>query len=441
MTIAIPGHRAGVTAAARLTPAERGVRAALFALLLLLLIGTFYIEPPLPIGGSLIVPAYPLIGLLPMLVFLLLEKFRRSDLQFLVAMFALLMLSSVASPGRAFVGQKLLGSAQILVGLSAMVCTIRLAEQLPAAWVRHLLAACWIGILVGAALEALGPLQDAVAAFGRSVYGGDGNGYTFYDNAARDLELRGFIRPKFLTSEPSLVAIGFLVLVNAWLALEATSRRVVIAVVASLVAYVVIGSPVALGSAICAVIIGSRGSIGRRLLRMAQGAAILGACGVVVALAAPDALRLLVDRVSQALSIDVAVITSENLRLAIPAVVAVDAIRASPALGVGVSGKEVIPSITSLPFQDFASDVQLANSFFTAIVYFGLAGLVLLGGIFARYLRALGIARRLDLLLVVAVFANTMGGLESPRFWGFISLLMVGFRGPAPTGTPEAATS
>ncbi len=400
-----------------------------------LLVGA-YVEPPMDIGGGRILPAFTTVLILPIVLLLLTPVIFRRDVVMLSSVAALLLLSAFLSPGREWIGHKLLGLAQTLTAMSAGLALFKLAELLPVVLLRRVLLAAWFGLVIAGGLEVAGVLRPAVAAFGQAVY--HVGGYQFYSNDLRDLSLVGFPRPKVFTSEPSLVAIAFYLFVTGWLALKPTPRRLTIAFAATGVMLALVGSPVLLiALAVLSIIFATLG-VRRASASLTRLALLLGLM-LALTFVLPSVITLLHDRVQEA--VDNArsyAISSENLRIVFPIIATADVLSASPLLGVGIDGKAVINQFSSLPIADFAGETQFGNNFAFFLTYLGLGGAAAFTWIMARWLRVSGVLYRLLAAVVILGLSQTMGGFETPRFWTWVFLVFAVYRAASRAGIPSA---
>ncbi len=395
-----------------------------------------YVDPPLDIGSGLILPAFTTVLILPIILLLLSHVIFRRDVVMLSSVAALLLLSALLSPGRAWIGHKLLGLAQTLTAMSAGLALFKLAELLPVVLLRRLLFAAWLALLICAGLEVIGVLRPAVAAFGQAVY--RVGGYQFYSNDLRDLSLVGFPRPEVFTSEPSLVAVAFYLFVTGWLALKPTPFRLTIAFAATGVMLALVGSPVLLITLAVLSLLFARLSIRRTSVALPRLVLLLGLV-LALPLTLPSVIALVQDRVQEAVdNARTYAISSENLRVVFPAIATADVLSASPLLGVGIDGKAVIDQFSSLPIADFAGETQFGNNFAFFLTYLGLAGAAAFTWIMARWLRASGVVYRLLAAVVIVGLSQAMGGFETPRFWTWVFLVFAVYRAASRSGIPSA---
>lgn len=383
-----------------------------------LLLG-IYVEPPLFLGSTL-VPAFTIVGALPFVLLGVSSQLRWADLEFLCGVAVVFLASVVLSPGSAYLAQKGLGIVQTMTSLVTGVVMVRLIGLVPRRTLDRVLMTAWSLILVGAALEVLGPLRPVVRSFGAVVY--RAGGYGFYSADARDAVLTGFPRPVLFTSEPSLVAIGFMIMINSWLILRPSVRRLSIAVLSTLALFPLIGSLVLLLSLGASV--GLFAILARRMRQSLLGGLVVVALAAGFTALVPAASGRLADRVQGALGqVRTLQSTSENVRLVFPAVTAVDVLTQAPAFGVGLSGKEAIGGLSSLPF-DFITDVPLSNNLANLLIYLGLLGTAVFLWLWRRYLHRLGVRHMVAVLVPVLALSQSMGGFETPRFWGYVFLVV-----------------
>jgi len=420
-----------------------GAARALAVLAFVYLLAGYYVEPPFELAPGIVLPAATVVVALPALLLAVLSRVTRYDVWFLGGALVTFVVGAVLSPGSTYLGQKLLGIAQIMTSLTAGIVLVKVMDCLPRRTVSVLLAAGWGLILVGAFLEVIGPLRPLVVAFGELVY--RTGGYHFYAADIRDLNLIGFPRPKLFTSEPSLVAIGFMMLANSWLVLQPSLGRAAAVTVATLVTLLLSGSPVLLVSLALSAALAWAST--RRLRVGLCAAGLTVALAALTAIAVPQLAGALRERWERAVEESTTLEqTSENLRLVFPAITTVDVLAHSPVFGVGLSGKEVVASVSSLPFADFVTDVQVGNNLALLLIYLGLAGTTAYLLLWRWYAKRLDIQHVGALALLVLALSQCMGGFESPRFWGYVFLAVGAFRtaarrpASAPPLRPPAAT-
>ena len=99
-----------------------------------------------------------------------------------------------------------------------------------------------------------------------------------------------------------------------------------------------------------------------------------------------------------------------------------DTLLRAPAFGVGVGGKEVIAEMRGI--SDEVSTVVIGNNSLAALgIYLGLVGAGLFIYLLLKHMRHTGV-RRIGLIsLILLLFSQLMGGIDTFRYWGFIALM------------------
>lgn len=409
--------------------ASQGLLKAILVVFLIAL----YTAVSLPVsvkGTQVLIPSVFILLIVVPVVFLALgARVYVNDLIFIVVMTGLLFMSIVLSPGLEFAGEKLLGLLQTATSLVVGVLLVRLLDRVGRRGVARVLFFFVVAFAVGTTLEVVGLLRPTSDAFREIAYGQ--SNYFVYDAAARDAEITGFERANFFTSEPSVLAKGFLVFVNSWLLLVQPRKNLLVALLLTGVLFVCTGSPVLVVSAIISVAIAVRAE--RRLGRALPILALVGILTVMLLVLQPGPVEGMIDRFRYAATLgsngDLLVQNSIGLRLILPAITLVDVWSNSPLFGVGISGKEVAASFSSLRIFSpgalrYGSDLGFGNNFMALFTYFGLVGSTVFVFVLAWYFRRLGVRSLRLLFFVLAAFSLTGGGLEEARFWGYVFLIV-----------------
>ncbi len=390
------------------------LRTALFVLFLL----SIYVEVPLNIG-FLIPSFFTLLVLMPLLALMYYRRVYWYEFYFVGQIVLILLMTAFLSPGLEWLSEKLLGLVQTTTSIIGGILLLKLIGGLQHRWLTRALFALWVVLLVGATLEVVGVLTPVSDSFREAAYS-EGN-YGVYESEDRDMQLVGHIRPSLFTSEPSLLAIGFFAFVNSWLVAAYSQRNLLVACIASLVMLGVSGSPILLLSLAASLIIMlfSERNVSSLWLTIA-----LVFIGIAVALyVRPDIASDLTARFSDAYqNVGTLKATSENRRLVYPFITVVDVLKNSPFFGVGISGKEVIEDYSSLPI---AAEYALGNNVLAMFfIYLGVVGSVLFGKVVRDYWRRMGINQPMLLVILILALTQTMGGFETPRFWGYTFLFI-----------------
>lgn len=414
------------------------VREMLLAALLTMFLVSTYLEVPFYITSTLFVPAFfTLLFLVPVLMVVYHRRIYKYEALFAGQVFLVLLLTALLSPGFEYLDQKLLGLLQTMASIVSGILLLKLIRDLPARLTARILLALSLMLLVGASLEVVGLLRGVSDAFRETVYGGEGS-YFVYNADERDAGITGFTRPKFFTSEPSLLAIGFFVFVNSWLVLSHNRKNLVMVCIGTLLMIVMTGSLVLALSLF--VTLSMLLYQEKSVVAVGTTALLVGSASLLLMFATPDLISSLLERVANIFeSGSVLYPGSEQVRLIFPFITMIDVLLASPIFGVGISGKEVIERYSSLPL-----DPELAlgtNVLAMLFIYLGVVGVFLFVGVFHIYWRKLRIRQVALLAILILALSQMMGGFETPRFWGYTFLFIAVLHKRARDESVEPVTS
>lgn len=415
-----------------------------FEILLVVFLVSLYTAVPIYVSGLVIPSAFTLFMLSPILLVALHKRIRKYDVVFLAMFFCVLLLTALLSPGLEFIGQKLLGLAQVTTSLATGILLLRLLDRVGRPKVAKILFVFSLVLVVGSFLEVMGSfwaglniIRAASDYFREAVY--SGSGYIVYDALLRDINITGFERAKFFSSEPSVLAKGFLVFVNSWLLLSYNKRNffernVFVGLLLTAALLVLTGSPVLVVSAAIssAIAVTADRNLLRSLARMLPVTVFLTSLiGLLLLTFSPDMVSGLMQRLqyTSSLGMDSASLVRDSigLRLILPALTLIAIWSNSPLFGVGISGKEVTESYLNLPvplIADYGNNIGFGNNFMAVLSYFGIIGTILFVVLLAWYFRKLKVRSILLLFLILVAFSFTGGGFEEARFWGYVFLLI-----------------
>lgn len=391
--------------------------------LLLLIAVCTYAHVPLVSGGRLLVPSFPTVALTPLLFFVVFKDITLADVVFVLKVAFVLLLSIALSPGYAHVEQKFLAMAQFLLAVGVAVLIVRLMLQLPVKSLERGLFVLMCLIVVGSVLEVLGVIRASSDAFRAWAYE---DLYGIYDADLRDVNLVGWLRPKLFSEEPSHVTKFFIATANAWLLVRVTWRKAVVVAGATVVMLVIMGSPMLLVSALITlsiVALNQRQRLSSRVVTLAV-VLLVGAC--IGAYIAGSTFSTAVTRVtnvtSKAEDAGSGGESGDERRMVLPYLVLADTIMRSPLFGAGVGGKEVIAEVRDVSAN--SSTMVIGNNALAAIgIFLGLIGGALFIYFVFKHMRQMGVQRIGLLAVILALFSQLMGGIDSFRYWGFVALL------------------
>ena len=399
---------------------RRGFHVKVFIFLLL----AIYLEVPLFFTETFYVPGFLTVFSIPVLIFINRKILFRSDAIFIAKIVFVLLLTAFFSPGIGFLGHKLSGVAQTTVAIIAGILLVKEMIRLERDTLVKIFYWLSLILLVGTVLEVSGFLGGLSDSFREVVY--RQGGYAVYTNEERDFALAGFNRPKFFTSEPSLLAIGFFVFSTSWLLLASCMRSWLLFMIATMFMLYLTASPVLFISVLtsfCIMFLQSnrgRNILSRNMMIVLGAIIVLGAFFLI----SGSLLEQINQRfISAGLGVHAYEISSENLRMVFPYLTAIDVLGSSPFFGVGISGKEVIGSFSTLPIDP--GDAFGNNNLAALFIYMGVFGAFLFVMTFYQYLaRFLSSFHLLMLVILVLGLTQAMGGFESPRFWGYVFIFI-----------------
>lgn len=402
----------------RSVPTMQGLRATLLLALAL----AAYLFIPLVAGGRLLVPSVPTVAMMPILFLLVRKDLTTTDVLFLPKVVFVLLLSIALSPGHVYLTEKLLSLVQGSLAIAVTVMTVRLMLQLRLDVLERTLLTLWCLLLVGSVLEVAGLTRSASDAFRAWAFGGT---YTLYDGDLRDVSFVGWIRPKVFATEPSAVSKMFIVAINAWLLVRITPTKAAVVAAGTAAMFVIMGSPMFVVSAALtvAILIWDRATSTR--VKVATIVATLLVSTVFVLSFGETAFSTLenrVDRIGTTRSDGEMEIRSENMRAVIPWLALAHTWSRWPIFGVGFGGKEVVGEARDTGSGNYRHSMG-ANAAAEVWTYLGLLGGVWFLWLLLKEASHTG-AQRLGLLLVmIFLFSQLMGSLDSFRYWGHVAVL------------------
>jgi hypothetical protein len=392
------------------------------AILLLAIAVCTYAHVPLSSGGRLLVPSFPTVALTPFLFLAVRRDLTPADVTFVLKVAFVLLLSIALSPGYAYIEEKFLGMIQFLMAIAVAVMIVRLMQQLAPASLERALLVLWCMIIVGSILEVLDVIRVYSDTFRVWVYE---ELYGLYDADMRDVNLVGWPRPKLFSEEPSHVTKFFVATVNAWLVVRVTWRKAVVVAGATIAMLVIMGSPMLLVSAAISVAIvafNQRQHASSRVITLAV--VLLVGAGIGAYIAGSNfvtAVRRVETVAESSVGAATGNATGDERRMVLPYVVLMDTILRSPLFGAGVGGKEVIADARDVSAS--SSTMVVGNNALAAVgIFLGIVGGTLFILLVFRQMRQTGV-RRLGLMAVILLlFSQLIGGVDSFRYWGFVAL-------------------
>ena len=414
-----------------LNPSQRGLdgvpktlsQQGFAATLLLCIIVCTYLHIPLVSGGRLLIPSFPAVALAPLLFLTIRRHITAPDIVFLISFGFLLIFSIAFSPGHSYVTEKAFSLVQCCIAVAITVATVRLMLVIEVGVLERTLLALLCLIVFGSILEVVGITKDASDAFRQWAYEGT---YTLYHGDDRDMNFVGWLRPKVFSTEPSHVTTLFVTVLNAWLLLRVNKQKLLIAAIATVVMFTVMGSPMYVVSAAItfSILVWNQKATRRTKTLMVLFAILLSI--IFVAVFGESTLSTVtqrLDRIGDTTAGGQLDVTSENLRVVFPYLILFEVWSQWPVFGAGIGGKEVVAEGIFV-LQGADPRVGLGtNGLAQGGIYLGILGVAWFLWIFLRHAGHIGIQRLGLLLVLVGLMAQLQGGVDSIRFWGFISPL------------------
>lgn len=389
------------------------------SLLLICALFGLYSQIPLAVGGTEIPN---IIGLATgaLLLGLNLNRMQISHLKAILSVLGLAIVSIFLVPHvMTYMPNRLLAVAQLFVSiLTGYGLYLELRKRSTQYTSRLMLGFCAI-ILSGSAMEVFTPLRVVISDLNAALFE-----YDFEKQLLRDLNIAGFARPIFLTSEPSHVSKGLIIFSISALILNPTAKMAIWVASILLVGLIVVRSPsIVVGLPMVFIVYWyaqrrhlqrferSRRSVMILLLLVTIGVPIIAVSSV-----------MLEDRIAQVLSGND---FSVGIRLFSSISVGLNEAIRYPISGVGLGGIEasrenIIVTLVENGVPDFIADEfwdrQLNNGIGTHMLYFGFFLLPFYMLAFYNLLDRLSAENGTMILLLMICTSFLTGGIYSPRF-------------------------
>lgn len=377
-----------------------------------------YTEIGLTIGGVFI-PSFFSILIVFCVLFVVKNYVRPRDVLYFFCAVLFFFISAVLAPNYDDFGSRLTGVVQFSVAIFTFFVSFRFF--LAFGKDKSVFVFFWLirFLVVLTFLEYVGLLTDFSDSFRSLVY--TGSNYTIYDADLRDISLGNSIRPKVFTSEPSLVAIGFFVLMVSLLSNVTSKVAIAELFLLAIFQYYILNSPIVLLGILVSVFVLCNRAFG--FVSVIAVAAVLFSALFLFSDFLGDRLsRLSLDYVANNhVSYDVENEKSERLRLYYPYRALVDVFEVNPYTGLGVSGKRSLEKYSTVtPIYQIAFG---NNAFATIFIYFGIVGGLFFIYFLWRYV-SLYVKTPILFFLVVFSYMQTLGGFETVRMWMYISFIV-----------------
>lgn len=388
-----------------------------------MLIG-IYMEIPLIVGDTYI-PAITVILELPILFFILRRKII-SNFNFVLLVFAIALLSIIFSRGLEGFDGMIMKLGQFMVALIVFVSFLGLDSLVKVDIKRNVFFIICLVLLVGAFLEYLNLGRTLFDFISYNLY--NDTGYKFYDSIERDIKLVGHYRPKFLTSEPSLLATGYFVFSTSFKCLNRIRNYHYYSILMDLIMLFLVGSPIIIFCFVFSIFYYIFYMKDRNIMRS------FFVFSILIGLFFGDRIYSIYSHYSDRFSTEsIGSQTSINARIFHPYLVGIPkALEYNPFFGVGYGGKELMFELFGISIQNkkgiSMEFIDGSNAFARMIMYLGLVGTTILLFFLFRFKFVSGGRKRLYLIVFVLLFFQTLGTFETPRFWGYLAIVFSCFQ-------------
>ncbi len=396
----------------------------------LLLLFSIYTDFPLVIGDKSI-PGITSLIMLPFLILAIYRRITKADLFLFFAIGVILTSTSIAGSTFSYSGiggwiSKLFQSG---TGIILGICLLKMFLALPFDKLISVLWAIILFLVIGCILERIGIIKPLTMWYREWAFMGSSYENTI-NNDLRDMNISGFVRPVFFTSEPSLVAIGFHVFVVCLCLIERRDTALLVLVGITVFFVLLMGSPITFFTLFSEVLIYLYyGQVNfKKIISISLSAILL----LLVISQIPFIASIYSTIFERIMEETVAEGSSLYARVYFPYFEFLPSMMQKyPWSGLGFGGREKLIAETygaGISVADINTDfLEGANSFVRIIAYLGIFGTLGLFGILAYYIRKSGSKRVLLFFLLWVIFCQTLGTFETPRFWGYTFMILACF--------------
>ncbi len=298
-------------------------------------------------------------------------------------------------------------------------------QRWPAHKINALFGGASIVILIGCLLENYSGVKYLSDQFRHIVFQSN-----LYESDLRDLLYYGQIRPKLFTNEPSYVALFLTLSLLIWLMLSTFRHKYIIYLILSALGMYLIRSPILLLTITNASLYFLFNDY-RRYSPQKQYLALSVSVLISLAMFFFVFVPLLSGRIQ---SLRKQKDDSFKLRVTLPMKVAFNTLLQYPAMGIGISGTEVIEESTYELFKNNLSnpnrlkDVtksKIFNPFWMHWLFLGLIGGLLATLSLFGLSSSLGVRHPVFCWIVICSFSPALGGYVTVRCWTFLFLIFM----------------
>lgn len=385
-----------------------------------------YSELPLPIGGGRIIPGFLLVPFLIMIWPFIRNDIRLKHLYFIAGVGLVAILSCLFHFSAAEPASLVFRLLQFFYSLVTGVLIALFLVKMPVDVFRKVCFFFVMFIVVGCLLERAGIIGPIVNAFHNLYANTD---YFAEVDEFRDLSVTGFVRPRFFTSEPSMVGFGYFAFASGFVILSNSIRLDMVVFFATLLLLVIVGSPtVILTVLFLFFLVIKKLKIPVKYVLIVTAALAVFIFFVSQLPVVNDIVSTLIFRFSDELFEEG---TSVYARIYVPYFKTLPVmVQKAPLFGVGYGNHSVLNSYLGYKgeLDEFeAQFIRGANAFVNYINYLGVLGTFLVLLCIRQFTRLFNRGAWV-LVIVFWFFQNQMvGTFATPRSWAYLFIIIAAF--------------
>ena len=383
-----------------------------------------YSDVPIALRNNIYIPSFPLLIILPVLMILAYRHLKLTDI-YLPFSLMMIALFSIVFSGNIFILPSLISKLiqYFTAILSSVIVFIYFKSSDKKKFCNSIYLFCYF-IFFGVLFERIGLLRPVTELY-RNVFfkalatdGGD-----LLMNTDRDLDMLGFLRPIYFTSEPAHVSMGFFVFTSVASMLKRTFKGELIMFSLSVLGIFLIGSPVSFLNVFIILLI----IIYKWKVKIPKAYVLISFTIFVSIISVTPIFSKLLERFYTEINAES---SSLFARLYQPYVVILPKIITHvPLWGVGFGCYDSLHDLMGFPHDVDPYLLQFirgANAFCNHIIYLGLLGFLISVFLVKKYLRKKGI--KSFYLVGVAWFfsGQAIGTFVTPAYWNYLFLFVIG---------------
>lgn len=394
-------------------------------LLYLYLIG-IYLEIPLKLTNSSYIPGITILIQLPIVYICVKQFITKKDFLFIYKVTLLIVISILFARGIYGFENMSLKVAQFPASIFMGICLLKLSNTLDIESYRKVYYNLTILLFFGTILEYLKVIDGISLTVSNYLY--TGTNYTPYDALERDIAMIGWQRPRFFTSEPSLLATGYFVFSSIYLIVNDSSKKFTQILIMNIVFIMISGSPIAILNLFISLFITSLVLNFRQRIYISASILLLPVAVSVIPIFQTTYTKYL-NRIGIELF---ETGSSIYARFNFPYLIGIPrALEHNLFWGVGYAGKDLMFKLSNTGYSiksGFSMDyIDGANAFARLFMYLGIFGAIFLIFTLIKYFKTNAKNNSFMFVIFWISFCQTLGTFETPRFWGYTFMIISAF--------------